>query len=123
MDKFDQIERVHLYACKRVLHVLDKTPNDIVYGELGRYPLWVTSISKSIKYWFCLLKQPENLWSNLAYNMSLGLHEKGYVTWVTRIKQSYVIMVLNRCGCLAVDKVLSLRSSGKDSTVPFVTGG
>ena len=39
MDKFDQIERVHLYACKRFLHVLDKTPNDIVYGELGRYPL------------------------------------------------------------------------------------
>ena len=28
MDKFDQIERVHLYACKRFLHVLDKTPND-----------------------------------------------------------------------------------------------
>ena len=63
MDKFDQIERVHLYACKRFLHVLDKTPNDIVYGELGRYPLWITSISKSIKYWFRLLKQPENFWS------------------------------------------------------------
>ena len=29
MDKFDQIERVHLYACKRFLHVLDKTPNDM----------------------------------------------------------------------------------------------
>ena len=86
MDKFDQIERVHLYACKLFLHVLDKTPNDIVYGELGRYPLWITSISKSIKYWFRLLKQPENFWSKKAYNMSLGLHEKGYVTWVTRIK-------------------------------------
>ena len=73
MDKFDQIERVHLYACKRFLHVLDKTPNDIVYGELGRYPLWITSISKSIKYWFRLLKQPENFWSKKAYNMSLGL--------------------------------------------------
>ena len=30
-------------------HVLDKTPNDIVYGELGRYPLWITSISKKHK--------------------------------------------------------------------------
>ena len=59
MDKFDQIERVHLYACKRFLRVLDKTQNDIVYGELGRYP---TSISKSIKHWFRLLKQPENFW-------------------------------------------------------------
>ena len=75
-DKFDQIERVHLYACKRFLHVLDKTPNDIVYGELGRYPLWITSVSKSIKYWFRLLKQPENFWSKKAYNMSPGLHEK-----------------------------------------------
>ena len=44
MDKFDQIERVHLYACKRFLYVLGKTPNDIVYGELGRYPLWIKII-------------------------------------------------------------------------------
>ena len=47
MDKFDQIERVHLYACKRILRVLGKTPNDIVYGELGRYPLWIKIISKN----------------------------------------------------------------------------
>ena len=32
-----------------------------------------TSISKSIKYWFRLLKQPDNFWSKKAYNMSLGL--------------------------------------------------
>ena len=72
MDKFDQIERVHLYACKRFLHVLDKTPNDIVYGELGRYPLWITSISKSIKYWFRLLKQPENFWSKKSIHYVTG---------------------------------------------------
>ena len=40
MDKFDQTEKVHLCACKRFLHMLDKTPNEIVYGEVGRYPLW-----------------------------------------------------------------------------------
>ena len=39
MDKFDQIERVHLYACKRFLHVLDKTLNDIVYGETWQISL------------------------------------------------------------------------------------
>ena len=88
MDKFDQIERVHLYACKRFLRVLDKTQNDIVYGELGRYPLWITSISKSIKYWFRLLKQPDNFWSKKAYNMSLGLHEKGYICNLGNSNQS-----------------------------------
>ncbi len=56
--------------------------------------------------------------------MSLGLHEKGYVTWVTRIKtvlcnNGFEQVWLFGCG----QEVLSLRSSGKDSTVPFVTGG
>ena len=38
MDKFDQTERVHLYACKRFLHVLDKTPNDIVMENSADIP-------------------------------------------------------------------------------------
>ena len=40
-NKYEQIESVHLFACKRFLHVQNKTPNDVVYGELGRYPLFM----------------------------------------------------------------------------------
>ena len=32
------------------LHVPNKTPNDVVYGELGRYPLFITATVRFIKY-------------------------------------------------------------------------
>ena len=39
--KVKEIERVHMYACKKALSVSQKTPNAMIYGELGRYPLFV----------------------------------------------------------------------------------
>ena len=38
------VERVHLSFCKRVLHVKRSTANYLIYGELGRFPLQITSI-------------------------------------------------------------------------------
>jgi hypothetical protein len=35
----DIIERVHLKFCKLLLRLKASTPNFMVYGELGRYPL------------------------------------------------------------------------------------
>ena len=85
-EKYKQIERVHLFACKRFLHVPTKTVSDIVYGELGRYPLFITTTIKVIKYWFRLLKQADNMYSKKSYKMLLTLHEKGVVTWVSYVK-------------------------------------
>ena len=82
---FQQIEQVHLYACKRFLHVRNKTTNDVVYGELGRFPLWITSITRCVKYWIRLLKQPNERYSKKAYNTLLSMHNKGHKTWVTHI--------------------------------------
>ena len=36
--RLDVIEKVHMMACKRFCL---RTPNKMVYGELGRYPLFV----------------------------------------------------------------------------------
>ena len=47
---YEQIERVHLFAFKRFLHVRNKTPNDVVYGELGRYPLFIPATVRFVKY-------------------------------------------------------------------------
>ena len=41
--RLDGIEKVHMMACKRFLGVPLRTPNKMVYGELGRYPLFVNS--------------------------------------------------------------------------------
>jgi hypothetical protein len=33
------IERVHLKFCKLLLHLKQPTPDFMIYGELGRYPM------------------------------------------------------------------------------------
>jgi len=52
--RFHSIESPHLFACKRFLNVSPKTPNAMVYGELGRYPLYIDSTLRALKYWFKL---------------------------------------------------------------------
>ena len=37
------VERVHTFACKRYSNVPLKVPNKFVYGETGRYPMYVNS--------------------------------------------------------------------------------
>eukprot|EP00745_Piridium_sociabile_P012148 TRINITY_DN18857_c0_g1_i10.p1 TRINITY_DN18857_c0_g1~~TRINITY_DN18857_c0_g1_i10.p1 ORF type:complete len:206 (-),score=0.01 TRINITY_DN18857_c0_g1_i10:531-1148(-) len=56
LTRFQVIESTHLFACKRFLRVSPKTPNLMVYGELGRYPLFVDSMLRVIRYWFKLQK-------------------------------------------------------------------
>jgi hypothetical protein len=43
VGKNDNIEKVHLQFLKRILGVRVTTPNCLVYGELGRYPLDINS--------------------------------------------------------------------------------
>ena len=44
------IESAHLFACKRLLSLSDNSPNHMVYGETGRYPLYIDSTIASLKY-------------------------------------------------------------------------
>ena len=43
------IERVHLFALKRFLNTSLRTPKLMVYGETGRYPLFVNVYVKCIR--------------------------------------------------------------------------
>ena len=85
--RIDSLERVHLLACKRFLGVPLKTPNKMVYGELGRYPLYINSSARTIKYWFKLLDMNPTRLPYQAYHMLLKLDENGKTTWVTHIRQ------------------------------------
>lgn len=54
------IEKVHMFACKRLLSVSDKTSNNMVYGETGRYPLFIDASVATIRYWLRLISMPDN---------------------------------------------------------------
>ena len=42
--KAPEIEQVQLNFCKRLMRVKRTTQNDFVYGELGRYPMYILVI-------------------------------------------------------------------------------
>jgi len=60
MTKSKEIERIHLKFCKQLLHVKSATSNMAVYGELGRYPLYINRYARMIKFW-CKILQSENI--------------------------------------------------------------
>ena len=86
-QRLDAIERVHLLACKRFLGVPLKAINKMVYGELGRYPLYINSNVRCLKYWFKLLQMDHNRLPKQAYTMLLSLDQKGKRCWATEIKE------------------------------------
>ncbi len=47
----DIIEKVHLQFCKRILNVRSSTPNVMVYGELGRFPLEIKVKLRMLSFW------------------------------------------------------------------------
>eukprot|EP00745_Piridium_sociabile_P020931 TRINITY_DN32279_c0_g1_i9.p1 TRINITY_DN32279_c0_g1~~TRINITY_DN32279_c0_g1_i9.p1 ORF type:complete len:183 (-),score=7.09 TRINITY_DN32279_c0_g1_i9:705-1178(-) len=46
-----QMEKVHTYAIKRFLMVPIHSSNTMLYGETGRYPLYIKTFVKCINYW------------------------------------------------------------------------
>jgi len=89
-------EKVHLYALKKFLGVSSRTPNDLVYKELNRYPITVNSAVNSIRYWLKLCCMAESSLPRKAYLMLYDMDMKGKTNWASQIK-----MCLYKYGCMA----------------------
>jgi hypothetical protein len=88
LDKAVQhCEKVHLFALKKFLCVDLRTPNDLVYNELGRHPITINSVINCIKYWLKLLEMEEDRLPIKAYLMLRKLDERGKITWVTNVRR------------------------------------
>ena len=84
--RLDGIEKVHMMACKCFLGVPLRTPNKMVYGELGRYPLFVNSTLRCLKYWLRVLKMDDIRIPKQAYKMMILMDESEKKCWVTQVK-------------------------------------
>jgi hypothetical protein len=81
-----QMEKVHTYAIKRFMNVPIHSSNTVVYGESGRYPLYIRTYIKCIKYWLRLIKLPRERICKQAYEMLIRQSDLGYVNWASRVK-------------------------------------
>ena len=86
-QRLDSIERVHMLACKLFLGVPIKTPNKMIYSELGRYPLYINSNIRCIKYWFKIIQMEANRLPKQSYTMLVSLDTDGKRNWVTHIRE------------------------------------
>ena len=43
-ENIDILEKVHVKLCQLLLNLKTSTPNFMLYGELGRYPLNMSSV-------------------------------------------------------------------------------
>ena len=86
LQRLECIERVHLLACKRFLGVSIRSPNKMVYGELGRYPLFVNSFVRAVKYWLRLLQMDIHRLPKQAYLMQLSMDKDGKKCWVSDVR-------------------------------------
>ena len=86
-QQFGVLEKAHMFACKRYLNVNPQTPNNMIFGDLGRYPLYVTSAVRCVKYWLRIMCLSEERLPRKAYNMLNHLQELGKKTWAYHIRQ------------------------------------
>jgi hypothetical protein len=85
-SKSKDIERIHLKFCKRILNVRANTSNVSIYGELGRYPLYINRYVRIIKFW-CKLINTDNIILRKIYELSLSDCYKGKKNWVSNVKE------------------------------------
>lgn len=60
-----------------------RTPNDFVYGETNRYPIYINS---PVRYWFKLIQMEEFRIPRKAYKMLFALDLRGKTNWVTGVR-------------------------------------
>ena len=72
---------------KRFLGVPSHSSNKLLYGESGRYPLFIRTAVKCVKYWLKLTKPPLSRLSRQTYKMLLVEHNQGKVNRVSKIQR------------------------------------
>jgi len=88
--KVPVIESAHLFACKRLLGVPNKTPNTLVYGDSGRYPLFIESTISALRYWLKIKAMPIERFPKQALTMQeneLATSGPHASNWASNIKQ------------------------------------
>ena len=84
--KSKDLEQIHLKYCKWILWVKSRTGNAAVYGELGRYPLYISRYVQIIKYWLKLLDTDNSILQTVYEDAKNRLHE-GFKGWLHNVQQ------------------------------------
>lgn len=88
-SRADNIERVHRKFCKWLINVKNSTNNLALYGELGRYPLFIGRQVRIVKYWLKLNSIKNRnciLWNILGMLRRETESNINIINWTTNVK-------------------------------------
>ena len=80
-------ESVHVVACKRFLNVPKYACNNSVLGDLARFPLYLYSCKRCIKYWIRITRMPNNRLVKKCYVMMKLYDNNGHTNWATIVRK------------------------------------
>ena len=83
------IEKLHIQFLKQILSIRNSTPNYMVYGESGRYPLEVNIKLRMLNFWSKLLCENNKLSSSI-YKLLYEMHSRGVCNtpWLEYVKST-----------------------------------
>ena len=107
--KWDQspAEKIHLKFCKHYLELNRKASNSATRSELGRLPIQITLVKKSLKYYSYLCGKDQNTIVKQAFLISKDLDLENKKSYISELKS-----FLRGTGCYTNTKNLdSIRTS------------
>lgn len=104
LEARETIERVQYYLCKRFLNISFRANNNAVLGECGRYPLYIETAKRAIKYWNKILHMPTHRYVRKCYKMLYYLDSVGQHNWATEVKN---ILCINGFGYIWEEQFIS----------------
>ena len=81
-------DNVRLFGLKRYLGVDRRTPNDLVYGEVGGFPIQINAPVRCIRHWLKLMRLEEHRLPLRAYKMLFNLDQREKTNWVTNVRKT-----------------------------------
>ena len=78
---------------KNILNVKKSTPNCILCGELGRYPISIQIKSRMIGFWQRIVNGKQDMIAHRLYKILLAMHEGDYFhsKWLLSVKNCLIL--------------------------------
>ena len=93
-EQYETLERIQYMACRSFLGVSSNSPNVSVLGECGRYPIYLYTAKRCVKYWAKLLNMPNNRYPRKCYDMLYYIERSGVrskSTWVKSVENLLIL--------------------------------
>ena len=79
------LEKIQKLFLRRISFARKSTPQYMLYGEFGKYPLFINIYTKMISFWSRLILGDENKFSFKIYKYMIRYPENTF-KWVSKVK-------------------------------------